>query len=74
MKFWLPQGPMLTKTKNIRKKSKKKFQKLKKKRLGIWPRGSHNYNLKGIHARTSEIMDATDGRLTTDKVPYYKFC
>ncbi len=40
-----------------------------KKGLGIWPRGSHNENLKEIHAITSEIIDATDGRTdgrTTD--------
>ncbi len=30
--------------------------------LGIWPWGSYNQNLKEIHAITSEIIDATDGR------------
>ncbi len=40
---------MLTKTKNIRKK----------KRLGVWPRGSRQ-----LHAIGSEIIDATDGRRT----------
>ncbi len=54
---------MLTKTKQIPKKSKKNF--FFKKYLGIWPRGSHNRNLKAIHAVTSEIIDATDGRQTT---------
>ncbi len=38
----------------------------KKKRLGIWPMGSHNWNLKAIRAVTSEIIDATDGRRTDD--------
>ncbi len=67
MKFWLPQGPMLTKTKNIRKKSKKFFfSQNEKTLLDIWPRGSHNSNLKEIHAITSEIIDATDERRVTD--------
>ncbi len=38
----------------------------KTKLLGIWPRGSYNQNLKEIHAITSEIIDATDGRTTDD--------
>ena len=32
----------------------------------IWPRGSNNQNLKGIHAIGSEIIDVTDGRTTHD--------
>ncbi len=30
----------------------------------MWPMGSHNENLKEIHAIGSEIIDATDGRRT----------
>ena len=64
MKFLLPWGHMLTKTKNIRKKVQKSFFFLQKfkKCLGIWPRESKNQNLKAIHAIGSQIIDATDGR------------
>ena len=48
-----------------------KKKKKKKKRLGIWPKGSHNYNLKEIHAMTSEIIDATDGQ--TDDGQIFNF-
>ncbi len=59
---------MLTKTKNIRKKSKKKKKKKKiKKSPGVWPRGSHNQNLKEIRALGSEIIATqTNGRHTMD--------
>ena len=60
---------MLTKTNNIRNKSKKKKKNQKKKKkiyMGIRPRGSHNYNFKEIHVITSEIINATDGRWPDD--------
>ncbi len=60
---------MLTKKKNIHKEKKIKTEK---KTLAIWPRGSHNLNLKGVHARTSEIIDATDGR--TDEFRFHELC
>ncbi len=74
---------MLTKTKKIPKKSKKNFFSKIKKNLGIWPRGSHNCNLKAIHAVTSEIIDATDGqtdgrtdhgRRTTNEFRFHELC
>ncbi len=45
-----------------------------KKSLGIWPRGSQNWNFKEIHAITSEIIDATDGRQTTDEFRFHGLC
>ncbi len=38
------------------------LQKLNK-RLGVWPRGSNNYNLKEIDAIGPGMIDATDGVL-----------
>ncbi len=47
-----------------------------KKSLGIWPRRSPNlFFFKEIHAITSEIIDATDGRTdgrTTDEFRFYE--
>ena len=48
---------MKTKTKNIHKRKTFFFSKMKR----------HSQNLKGIHAITSEIIDATDGRATDDR-------
>ena len=64
---------MLTKTKNIRKKTFF-FQKFKK-RPGVWPRASNNQNLKEIRALGSEIIvSRTDGRQTTDKLRFHELC
>ncbi len=41
------------------------FEKFKKKRVSVWPRGSHNQNLKEIRAFSSEII----ATWTTDKSP-----
>ena len=66
---------MLMKKKNIHKKNLKKqlFFKNEEQCLGIWSMGSHNENLKEIHAITSEIIDATDGR-TTDEFRFDNLC
>ena len=40
LKCSLPQGLMLTKTKNIRKKKKKKFSQKFNQHPSVWPRGS----------------------------------
>ncbi len=69
---------MLTKTKNIRKKSKKKISKIKKKK--VWEYGSGEAATKiwnKIHAVNSEIIDATDGRTdgrTTDEFRFHELC
>ena len=76
MKFSLPLGPMLTKTKNIRKKIKKKcffFSKIQK-RPSIWLRGSNNKNLKEIRASGSEMIAIrTDGRRTDGRRTNFDF-
>ncbi len=65
MKFLLPQGLMLTKTKNIRKKNKKKNFEKENNCFSIWPRGSNNQKLKEINALGSEIIATrTDRRRT----------
>ncbi len=55
---------MLTKRKNIRKKSKFKIIFLIQITFGHMAQGSKNQNLKEIHAIGSEIIDVTDGRRT----------
>ncbi len=69
LKFFLPYGPMLTKTKKNRKKSKiLHFEKQKKKNgLEIWWIGTCPTNLALIQSVVSEkTMSTDDGRTTTD--------
>ncbi len=69
MKALLPYGPILMKTKNIRKKSENVFfffSKIKKT-SGHMAQGNQEINLKEIHDIGSEIIDATDVRRTTDE-------
>ncbi len=62
---------MLTKTKNIRKKSKNIFFPKMKNSLGVWPIGHNNQNLKEIRALGSEkIAPQTDGRTDDGQKPH----
>ncbi len=69
--FWNFGSHILTKIKNIRKKSiLQKWQK----RPSVWPRGSHNQNLKEIRALGSEITAPRTARRSTDEFRFHELC
>ncbi len=65
---------MLTKTKKIPEKSKKKCFAKMKNTSGHMVQGKLQLNLKEIHAIGSEIIYATDGRRTADEFRFHELC